>query len=278
MRKKKKKKKAPCRQGAAAPLPQGGWGGVAGGGQRPLGGLPCLAGRDGVRRGEGGRKKGPFSLLRRREAAGAGVTSSPHAAAKPPPAVNSQQEAHGDGGGAGPAAAWARLGAARLGACSAPNGSGGARAGVCGESAAGRGHGPPPPARPPSPSAVVVPPRPPPLGGPPSPHGGRLSPVPGHGLSPLGDPPVPSDSLVFPQNGHPPCPYQYPLPHTRHPAPRGTTGLSGRVFPSALGDPKGAESGMRPPASHYPWVKPRTAPGRSVPAVTGRYFLGTGVT
>lgn len=162
MRKKKKKKKAPCRQGAAAPLPQGGWGGVAGGGQRPLGGLPCLAGRDGVRRGEGGRKKGPFSLLRRREAAGAGVTSSPHAAAKPPPAVNSQQEAHGDGGGAGPAAAWARLGAARLGACSAPNGSGGARAGVCGESAAGRGHGPPPPARPPSPSAVVVPPRPPP--------------------------------------------------------------------------------------------------------------------
>lgn len=118
----------------------------------------------------------------------------------------------------------------------------------------------------------------PPLGGPPSPHGGRLSPVPGHGLSPLGDPPVPSDSLVFPQNGHPPCPYQYPLPHTRHPAPRGTTGLSGRVFPSALGDPKGAESGMRPPASHYPWVKPRTAPGRSVPAVTGRYFLGTGVT
>lgn len=278
MRKKKKKKKGAMPAGSCRPAPSGRLG--RGGGRRPASprraALPGGAGRGKKRR----RREEEGTLLPpQAERSGGSRSNLLPARRRETPSrgeLTTRSSWRWRRSGTGGCLGSARRGSPRrlLGSQWQRRRKGGRVRGEC------RGAGTRPAAS--RPAAIALssrrPPPPPPLGGPPSPHGGRLSPVPGHGLSPLGDPPVPSDSLVFPQNGHPPCPYQYPLPHTRHPAPRGTTGLSGRVFPSALGDPKGAESGMRPPASHYPWVKPRTAPGRSVPAVTGRYFLGTGVT
>lgn len=137
---------SPCRRsGAAAPGPAG---------------RPGHKGRESGERTE--RAPGRRGAAGSERAGGgrlAGCAALPHPAGrrgargKDPPAPRgySQQEAHGDGCGAGPAAAWTRRG-------SAPTGSGGGGREVRGER---RGAGTRP-ARPPSPPAAPAPPPAPP--------------------------------------------------------------------------------------------------------------------